>query len=121
MELFTRNAVLTEWINKMVISIIGNNGNEKENEQVVDEGDDVGSIKADAARWLMTYLGEKHPDEFLKSSDALGMPMHTQNIDADKVSAMMQDDNIGICAVCVNIKIYENDIWKIWYGFREAS
>jgi hypothetical protein len=42
----------------------------------------------DAARWLLTYLGGYFPSEFVKSSQALDMPIHQGKVDAEYTAAM---------------------------------
>jgi hypothetical protein len=45
----------------------------------------------DAARWLLTYLGECFPSEFVKSAQALDMPIHQGKMDAEYTTAMWSD------------------------------
>jgi hypothetical protein len=41
-----------------------------------DEDDEIAHTNNDAARWLLAYLGEFFPAEFVKSAQALDMPVH---------------------------------------------
>jgi hypothetical protein len=60
----------------------------------------------DTARWLMTYLGECYPAEFLKSAQALDMPIHQGEMDAEYTLAMWMDASIGVAAQRIIMKYF---------------
>jgi hypothetical protein len=42
----------------------------------------------DAARWLITYLGDSYPKEFITSAPVLDMPIHQGKMGAEYTTAM---------------------------------
>jgi hypothetical protein len=43
-----------------------------------EDDDEFAYTDDDAARWLILYLGDCYPKEFVKSAQALDMPIHDQ-------------------------------------------
>jgi hypothetical protein len=69
-----------------------------EREGGYDDDDDFAFNDDDAARWLITYLGECFPSEFVKSAQALDMPIHQGKMDAVYTTAMWSDAGVGVLA-----------------------
>jgi hypothetical protein len=63
----------------------------KEEESVADDeqedDDEFAYTYGDAARWFITYLGDCYPKEFVKSAQALDMPIHQGKMDAEYTTA----------------------------------
>jgi hypothetical protein len=68
--------------------------------------DERAYTNADTARWLMTYLGECYPAEFVKSAQALDMPIHQGKMDAEYTSAMWIDASVGVAAQRIIMKYF---------------
>jgi hypothetical protein len=49
-------------------------------EKQEEDDDEFAYTDDDAARWLITYLGDCYPKEFVKSAQALDMPIHQGNM-----------------------------------------
>jgi hypothetical protein len=62
------------------------------------EDDETAHTNADTARWLMAYLGECFPAEFVKSAQALDIPIHQGKMDVEYTSAMWMDASVGAVA-----------------------
>jgi hypothetical protein len=60
----------------------------------------------DAARSLLTYLGEYFPSEFMKSAQALDMPIHQDKMDAEYSTAMWSDASVGVGAQRIIMKYF---------------
>jgi hypothetical protein len=63
-----------------------------------DDDDEFAFTDDDAARWLITYLGECFPSEFVKSAQALDMPIHQGKMDAVFSTVMWSDAGVGVVA-----------------------
>jgi hypothetical protein len=63
-----------------------------------DDDDEFAFTDDNAARWLITYLGECFPSEFVKSAQALDMPIHQRKMDAVYTTAMWSDAGAGVAA-----------------------
>jgi hypothetical protein len=70
------------------------------------EDDETAYTNADTARGLMTYLGECFPAEFVKSAQALDMPIHQGKMDAQYTSAMWMDASAGVAAQRIIMKYF---------------
>ncbi len=70
------------------------------------DDDERAYTNADKARWLMTYLGECYPAEFVKSAQALDMPIHQGKMDAEYTSAMWMDASVGVAAQRIIMKYF---------------
>jgi hypothetical protein len=73
------------------------------------DGDDDGKITCtndDASRWLLTHLGEFVPAEFVKSAQALDMPVHRGKIDAACTAAVWSDAGVGVAAQRIVMKCF---------------
>jgi hypothetical protein len=84
----------------------------KEEELLVNDGDDkedhdeIAYKDDDAARWLITYLGEWFPSEFVKSAQALDMPIHKGKMAAEYTTAMWSDAGVGVAAQRIIMKYF---------------
>jgi hypothetical protein len=67
------------------------------NDDIEDE-DEMGTNLSIAAWWLIHFLGDRHPDEFIKSANDIGMSIHSQPMDEDQAFTMCWDANIGVQA-----------------------
>jgi hypothetical protein len=76
--------------------------NSKKCKKLVDEHDDdaendeTACTDDDAARWLITCLGDCCPSEFVKSAQALDVPIHKGKMDAECACAMWSDAGVGV-------------------------
>jgi hypothetical protein len=57
-------------------------------------------------RCLITYLGEYYPSEFVKSAEALDMPIHQGKMDAVYTTAMWSDAGVGVAAQQIIMKYF---------------
>jgi hypothetical protein len=55
---------------------------------------------------LITYLGESYPSEFVKSAQALDMPIHQGKMDAEYTTAMWSDAGVGVAAQRIIMKYF---------------
>lgn len=80
----------------------------KEDLLVNDEEDEeeVAYTNNDAARWLLTHLGEWYPSEFVQSAQALDMPIHQGKMDAEYTTAMWSDAGVGVGAQRIIMKYF---------------
>jgi hypothetical protein len=82
----------------------------KEEELVADDeqedDDEFAYIDGDVARWLITYLGDCYPKEFVKSAQALDMPIHQGKMDAEYTIAMWSDAGVGVAAQRIMMKYF---------------
>jgi hypothetical protein len=46
--------------------------------------------------WLIRFLGNRHPDKFIKAANDIGMSVHLQLMAEDQAFAMFCDANIGV-------------------------
>jgi hypothetical protein len=75
-DLFCRGQKKTRWVDKVldgmipVASVV--------DETALDPGgdDEVGTTQEDRARWRIAHLGQVYPDEFVKSAQLVGIPVH---------------------------------------------
>jgi hypothetical protein len=67
----------------------------------------------DAVRWLITYLGECYPKEFVKSAQALDMPIHQGKMDAEYTTAMWGDADVGVAAQQIMMKYF-----IVFFGYK---
>jgi hypothetical protein len=77
-----------------------------EQQAAEDEGDEFAYTDDDAARWLITYLGESFPCEFVKSAQALDMPIHQGKMDAEYTTAMWSDAGVGVAGQRIIMKYF---------------
>jgi hypothetical protein len=49
--------------------------------------------------WLIRFLGDRFPDDFIKAANDIKMPIHSQPMDKDQAFAMFRDANIGVRGV----------------------
>jgi hypothetical protein len=77
-----------------------------DNEKQEDDDDEFAYTDDDAARWLITYLRECYPKEFVKSAQALDMPIHQGKMDAEYTAAMWGDAGVGVAAQQIMMKYF---------------
>ena len=82
------------------------NGNDDDDDDDDDNDDEVAYTNDDAARWLITYLGNHFPKEFVKSAQALDMPIHQGKMDAEYTTAMWSDAGVGVAAQGIIMKYF---------------
>ena len=66
-----------------------------EAENADDDDEEFAFSDGDADRWLITYLGDAYPTEFVKSAQALHMPIHQGKMSAEYATAMWSDAGVG--------------------------
>jgi hypothetical protein len=98
---FKKQARRSRWVHRILQCV----WRYKEEELVVDDeieqdddDDEFAFINDDAARWLITSLGDYYPTEFVKSAQALDMPIHQGKMDAVYTTAMWSDAGVGVAA-----------------------
>ena len=74
-----------------------NNDNDNDNDNELNDGE-VAYTNDDAARWLITYLGNFFQKEFVKLAQTLDMPIHQGKFDAEYTTAMWGDAGVGVAA-----------------------
>jgi hypothetical protein len=102
---FKRQARRSRWIHR----ILQNVRKYKEEELVADverEEDKFAYTDDDAARWLITYLSESYPGEFVKSAQALDMPIHQGKIDMEYTTVAWSDAGVGVVAQRIIMKYF---------------
>jgi hypothetical protein len=98
-DLFSKNAIRSGWIDKLLLAVLPEDFEEEKELQVsddIDDEDEVGTNLSIAAWWLIRFLGDRFPDEFIKAANDIGMPIHSQPMDEDQAFAMFRDANIGV-------------------------
>jgi hypothetical protein len=90
--------------------------NEKQED---DDNEEFAYTDDDAARWLITYLGDCYPKEFIKSAQALDMPVHQGKMDAEYTTAMWSDAGVGVAAQRIIMK-YFIDFFRYKFTIAEA-
>ena len=94
-DLFVKNATRTGWIEKLLLAVLPEELEEEQdakqlvNDDIEDE-DEIGANLSIAAWWLIRFLGERHPDEFIKAANDIGMPIHLQPMDEDQAFTMFR-------------------------------
>jgi hypothetical protein len=104
---FKKQARKSRWVHRLLECM-----RRHKEEELVDEADEgndddnneIAYRNDDAARWLITYLGDSYPKEFVKSAQALDMPMHQGKMDAEHATAMWSDAGVGVAAQRVIMK-----------------
>jgi hypothetical protein len=106
---FKKQALRTKW----VLSILESVRRCKTKDLLVGDGDEedeedneIAHTNDNAARWLLTYLGEFFPAEFVKSAQALDMPIHRGKVDAAYTAAMWSDAGVGVAAQRIVMKYF---------------
>jgi hypothetical protein len=98
-DLFFKNAIRTGWIDKLLLAVLPEDFDEEKELQVnddIDDEDEVGTNLSIAALWLIRFLGDRFPDDFIKAANDIGMPIHSQPMDEHQAFAMFRDANIGV-------------------------
>jgi hypothetical protein len=62
---------------------------------------------------LKTYLGDSYPKEFVKSSQALDMPIHPGKMDAEYITAIWSNANVGVAAQQTMMKYFTDFVLGI--------
>jgi hypothetical protein len=111
---FKRQARKTKWVHRILQSVrrydkedllVGdenNNGNDDDD----NDNNEIAYTDDDAARWLITYLGDYFPKEFVKSAQALDMPIHQGKMGAEYAAAMWSDASVGVAAQRIIMKYF---------------
>jgi hypothetical protein len=106
---FKKQARKSRWVSRLLECV----RRHKEEELVdeVDEGNDddnseIAHTNDDAARWSITHLGDSYPKEFVKSAQALDMPVHQGKMDAEHATAMWSDAGVGVAAQRIIMKCF---------------
>ena len=86
----------------------------------VDDDSEFAYTDDDAARWLITYLGDYFPTEFVKSAQALDMPIHQGKMDAEYTTAMWSDAGVGVAAQRIIMK-YFIDVFGYKFTVAESA
>jgi hypothetical protein len=100
---FKKQLRRTMWVHRILEGV----RRYKSKEVLVNNDDDeIAYTDDDAARWLITYLGECFPGEFVKSAQALHMPIHKGKMDAAYTAAMWSDAGVGVAAQRIVMKYF---------------
>ena len=75
-----------------------------DDEKQEEDDDQFAYADDDAARWLITYLGDCYPKKFVKSAQALDMPIHQGKMDAEYTTAMWSEAGVGVAAQQIMMK-----------------
>jgi hypothetical protein len=68
------------------------------------ENEETACTDVDAARWLMTHLGDCHPSEFVNSAQASDMRLHKGKMNAEHACAMWSDAGVDVAAQQIMMK-----------------
>lgn len=85
------------WVMHVLDAVVGSQ--QVDAEMVADEDDPedlVGTARADAALWLVTYLGRKFPDQFVQAATDIGMPVHHTKMPSHVAAAMWEAAGMGL-------------------------
>jgi hypothetical protein len=105
---FKKQARRTKWVLHVLESarrcktkdlLVGDDDEDKEDDEIAHTNDD-------AARWLLTCLGGFFPAVFVKSAQALDMPVHRGKMDAAHTAAMWSDAGVGVLAQRIVMKYF---------------
>jgi hypothetical protein len=106
---FKKQARRTKWVLRVLVSarrcktkdlLVGDDDEDDE------EDNEIAHMNDDAARWHLTHLGEFFPAEFVKSAQALDMPVHRGKMDAACRAAMWSDAGVGVAAQRIVMKCF---------------
>ena len=75
-----------------------------DDEKQEEDDDEFAYTDDDDARWLMACLGDCYPKEFVKSAQALDMPIHQGKMDAEYTTARWSDAGVGVAAQQIVMK-----------------
>jgi hypothetical protein len=97
---FKKQARRSQWVQRILQCVRKYKEEElvADNEKQEDDDNEFAYTDDDAARWLITYLGECYPKEFVKSVQALDMSIHQGKMDALYTAAMWGDAGVGVAA-----------------------
>jgi hypothetical protein len=105
---FKQRARKSRWVQRILKSA----RRHKNEDLLVDECDDdaendeTACTDDDAARWLITCLGDCYPSEFVKSAQALDVPIHKGKMDAEHACAMWSDAGVGVAEQRIIMKCF---------------
>jgi hypothetical protein len=105
---FKKQAQRSRWVQRILQCVRKHKEGElvADNEKQEDDDDEFAYIDDDAARWLITYRGECYPKEFIKSAQALDMPIHQGKMDTEYTAAMWGDAGVGVAAQRIMMKYF---------------
>jgi hypothetical protein len=104
---FKKQARRSRWVHRILQCVRKyKEGLVADDETREDEDDEFAYTDDDAARWLITYLGDYYPSEFVKSAQALDMPIHQGKMDAEYTTAMWSDAGVGVAAQRIVMKYF---------------
>jgi hypothetical protein len=94
---FKERARRSGWVHRVLESV----RQHKKEDLLVDDrndndDDEIACTNDDAARWLITYLGDFFPKEFVKSAQASHMPVHQGKMNAEHTATMWSDAGVGV-------------------------
>jgi hypothetical protein len=103
---FKQRARKSRWVQRILKSARRHNNEDLLVDEHDDdaENDETAHTDDDAARWLITCLGDCCPSEFVKSAQALDMPIHKGKMDAEHACAMWSDAGVGMAAQRIMMK-----------------
>jgi hypothetical protein len=112
---FNKQARRSRWVHRILQCVRKYKEEElvADNERQEEEDDEFAYTDNDAARWLITYLGDCYPKEFVKLAQALDMPIHQGKMDAEYTTAMWSDAGIGVAAQRIMMKYFIN-----FFGYK---
>jgi myosin heavy subunit len=104
---FKKQARRSRWVHRTLQCVRKYKEELVDDDKIVDDTDEEYAYSDDdAARWLITYLGECFPCEFVKSAQALDMPIHQGKMDAEYTTAMWSDAGVGVAGQRIIMKYF---------------
>jgi hypothetical protein len=98
-----------KWIDRLLPALVQQPAG-ADARDTVEDGDERATSTADAARILLTALGKRQPDEFIKAASAIGVPLHSTPLSTEDTHAMCMDANIGVNSLNTILR------WLKWAG-----
>jgi hypothetical protein len=106
---FKKQALWSRWVHQILECVRRYKKElvvDDEIEEDNDNDDEFAYTDDDAARWLISYLGDFFPSEFVKSAQALNMPIHQGKMDVEYTTTMWSDAGVGVAAQQIIIKYF---------------
>jgi hypothetical protein len=101
-----KKARRSPWLHRILQCVWKYKGEELVADDEQEDNDEFAYTDDDAARWLITYLRDCYPKEFVKSAQALDMPIHQGKMDAEYTTAMWSDAGVGVAAQRIMMKYF---------------
>jgi hypothetical protein len=103
---FKQRARKSRWAQRILKSVRRHNNEDLLVDEHDDdaENDETAHTDDDAARWLITHLGDCYPSKFVKSAQALDMPIRKGKMDTEHACAMWSDAGVGVAAQRITMK-----------------